>query len=445
MTLARASQSYGHTLDAKGFTAEEAPVRRLLLSLALWLMVWVGYNTDIKQLTSPGFPAGALDLVHGCRALLPFAAAYLAVIVLLARCSLPLWLFKGPLGLLALYTLVGTTSSILSHEPLTALYWAAQYYSVIIVLWAIMANSNSLPRLSYLINLNWAIVAGMTVALFAFLLGVISSLGSLGVGGFLAARPYEGLGGVPPEMEILGMAGTRPTGLGRYAGVAALVALARLWQGTRWSRSIWFLLFLFFLSILVFSQARTAVLGFLAGALFILWLKSRSKLLLISGTGFTLLLLGLAGFYEAFYTYLQEEMSFVFTLSGRTIGVWREGWNLFLSSPLLGYGFHADRIFLEGQHMHNSLLHALVQTGLIGTVPFMFAFIWAWIILFRLLRRLSVLKTTKPLVIEAAGVLAYLTVRTITESVGAFYGAEWLLLAPLLAYITILNQRKSSL
>jgi O-antigen ligase len=80
-------------------------------------------------------------------------------------------------------------------------------------------------------------------------------------------------------------------------------------------------------------------------------------------------------------------MPFVFTLSGRTIGVWHEGWGLFLESPLLGFGFHADRIFLEGQHMHNSLLHALVQTGLIGTVLFILAFIWAWIILFRLLKK----------------------------------------------------------
>jgi hypothetical protein len=44
-----------------------------------------------------------------------------------------------------------------------------------------------------------------------------------------------------------------------------------------------------------------------------------------------------------------------------------------------------------------------------------------------------------------AGVLAYLTVRTITESAGTFFGTEWLILAPILAYLTTLNKRKSFL
>lgn len=414
--------------------------RSILLSIALWLMVWGTYNAEIWRLFNPDFPLDALDLFHGLRTLLPFAAAYLVVIVLLGRRSLPLRLFKGPLGLLALYTLVGTTSSILSHEPLTALYWAAQYYSVIIVMWAIMANSNSLHHLSRLINLNWAIVAGMTVALFAFLLGRISSLG---VGGFLAARPYEGLGGIPPEMEILGMVGTRPTGLGRYAGVAALVALARLWQGTRWSRSIWFLLFLFFLSILVFSQARTAIVGFLAGAFVILWLWSRSKALFITSILLVFGLLGITGFYQAFWTYLTRGGTFDPTLSGRVTGVWQESWRLFLSSPLLGYGFHADRIFLEGQHAHNALIHAIVQTGLLGTIPFVAALVWAWILILRLYRSRPP-GNILPLPIEIPAVMAFFTVTSVTESTFAFFGASWLICAPLFVYVYHMNRALSN-
>jgi hypothetical protein len=131
-------------------TTNQTRVRGLLLGLALWLMLWGGYNTDIERLFAPDFPANALDLFHGLRSLSPFLAAYIAIIILFAKRSLPMKLFHGPLGLLALlYALIGIASSIsLSHEPLIALYWAAQYSSVLVVLWAISVVSNS-PRSSF--------------------------------------------------------------------------------------------------------------------------------------------------------------------------------------------------------------------------------------------------------------------------------------------------------
>lgn len=417
----------------------------LLLSLVLWIMVWGSYNSDIGRLISPGFPASVLDLIHGLRSLFPLLAAFIAIIIPFVQRSLLLNLFQGPLGFLALYTLVGIASSIsLSHEPLIALYWAAQYGSVLIVLWAISVFSSS-PRTSFLslINLNWIFAGILSIGLFLFFISQPGAISSLVTSDFWRARPYEGLAGIVPEMEMLEMVGTRPTGMGRYAGLVAIVAFNMFLHSKKQSKSIWFFVFLIFFSILVFSRARTAIVAFFIGALLILWLQSRSKFLLIFGTPLALFLLGETGFYQAFYIYL-EEMPFVFTLSGRAVGIWPKAWQLFLSSPLLGYGFHADRIFLKG-HAHNAFLHALVQTGLIGTVPFIFAFILAWTILFRLLKRPSIQKSERPTLITIAGVLAYLTVRTITESTGAFFGTELFILAPILAYLTTLNKRKISL
>ncbi len=416
-----------------------------LISLILWLMLWGGYNVEIgRDLISPNFLNSALSLFHGFRSLLPFLAAYLAIILLLGRRSLSIRSLQGPLGLLVLYVFFGITSSLLSKDPLTALSWAIIYGAVLIVVWAIALSPNSLRHLSIVINANWVIAAGITVFLVVFFLlqpGVISSLTA---SNFFAGRPYENMFGVPAEIQMFGMVGTRPTGLGRYAAVVAIVAFANLWHSWKSKKRlkfIWFFLFLVFLLILIWSQARTAILGFLAGVFLIIWLKSRSKFLLIFGLSFALFLLGLTGFYQAFYTYLIEKIPFVFTLSGRITVVWPQAWQFFLSSPFLGWGFYADRIFLEGQHIHNAVLHALVQTGLIGTIFFVSAFIWAWIILFRLLKQPRFQKTEKSRLIEIAGVLAFFTVRSITESTGAFFGADWILLAPLLAYITILNQR----
>ena len=128
-----------------------------------------------------------------------------------------------------------------------------------------------------------------------------------------------------------------------------------------------------------------------------------------------------------------------FTLTGRT-AVWAQGWQLFKLSPLFGFGFHADRLLLDGQHMHNAFMHALVQTGLIGTIPFVGAFLWGWILLFKALRNRARLPAVhKQLVIQAGGVLAFLSLRAIPESTGAFFGVDWLLLSPLLLYLQVVN------
>ena len=131
-----------------------------------------------------------------------------------------------------------------------------------------------------------------------------------------------------------------------------------------------------------------------------------------------------------------------FTMSGRT-QVWAQGWELFKDSPLLGYGFHADRLVLR-RHLHNSYVHALVQTGLFGTLPFIAAILLGWLLLARSLLRLDRLPAVhKHLVIQTAGLMAFLTIRSIPESTGAFFGVDWLLLAPLLLYLQLVNAQES--
>jgi O-antigen ligase len=130
-----------------------------------------------------------------------------------------------------------------------------------------------------------------------------------------------------------------------------------------------------------------------------------------------------------------------FKFTGRT-AVWAEGWSLFKKSPAtvaVGYGFQADR-FLLGTHMHNSYMHALLQTGLLGTVPFVAALLFGWLLLVKALLNLSRFSgVDKHLTIQTAGMLVFFSVRTLTESTGAFFGIDWLLLAPLLLYLTSVN------
>ncbi|MCJ7504272.1 MAG: O-antigen ligase family protein [Acidobacteriia bacterium] len=409
------------------------PVRGTLLYGILWLMLWGGYNTDFERLLEPGFPRNALDLFHGLRAFFPIVAGWLAGLMLLAKGTRAGRTLAGPLGLLAVYALIGIISSLLlSSQPLTAVYWACQYASVILVLCASLSEVDPLPCLSRLLGLNWIVVVLLAAA-------ILSAVWfdpdvKLRPGGYLLVQPPGG--GASPSNQLFGMATTRSTGAARYAAIAGLAALAKLWQGTARSRSIWAFVLLFSVYGIVLLQARTALLAFLAGAFLLLWLRRSLRPLFLAGVPVAGLLLAVTGSYGAFWARLTRGKVFDPTLSGRTV-TWQAGWALFQESPWLGWGFHADRIFLGWQHMHNALLHALVQTGVLGTVPYVAAIVGAWIFVVRLYRTRP-LRGLSPLPIEIPAVLAFFTIASITESTFAFFGTPWLLSAPLIAYVQVL-------
>ena len=127
-----------------------------------------------------------------------------------------------------------------------------------------------------------------------------------------------------------------------------------------------------------------------------------------------------------------------FSGTGRT-QIWAAGWRFIELSPVLGYGFQADRLVL-GTHMHNAALHALIQTGFLGAIPFIGAILWAWFLLIKTLRNINRLPPAhKTLLVQVAGMLVFLSVRSLPESTGAFFGIDWLLLGPLLLYLRLVN------
>jgi O-antigen ligase len=397
-------------------------------------MLWGGYNTDLGRLSESDFPTSALDLFHGIRSLLPLLAGFLAIIKLLAWRPHPLWALRGPMGLMALYTLVGLVSSIfLSLEPLSALYWGGQYASVLLVSWSMLSDSDSLERIPDLLRLNWIIAAAIAAGVLA--LAMFDPDVVLRPGGFMDM----GGGGSGSSTEIFGMSTTRSTGVARYAAIVGLVALARLWDTAKRYRPIWSSVLALCVLGIVYLQARTALLAFLGAAFMLLVLRRGSRWLFLLTTCIGLLLFAFTGSYHAFWEWLTKGKPFDYTLTGRTT-VWRAGWELFTQSPLLGFGFNADRIFLERQHMHDALLHALVQTGLFGTIPFVAGLAGAWILIFRLYL-IRPLPGLSALSVEVPGVLAFFTVASVSESTFAYYGVAWILAAPCLAYLQALARR----
>ena len=405
--------------------------------MGLWILLWGGYNSGPWYFNDPRFPRDALELFHGLRAFLPLLAGWIALVLLLARGSLKLRLLGGPLGLTGFYAIVGLASSgTISKAPGEALYWGSAYMSVILILAVVLSSRDPMQDLSNLMLFNWIFDALILIALLA----AIPILGN-------ALTPTEGSPlGVKAYKEaqpVFGMAFTRNTGFARYAAVAGLVALAKIWRGRRLYRLAWGILLLVSMYALVLSQGRTEVAAFAAGAALILYLQKSRRIFYIVGGILGSTLLGLVGFFRSAWEYLTRTQKFDPTLTGRTT-IWEEGWHLFLQSPWWGYGFQADRVYINGQHMHNVLLQALVQSGILGTVALILAILLVWYLVIKIYI-LHPPQDPSVLALEVPGILLYFTVSSIPESTFAFFGAVWMLGAPILAYVEYLGWQSAKL
>jgi O-antigen ligase len=408
-----------------------------LLALGLWGLLWCGYNTNNAYVRSPGFPANTTELIHGVRAFFPIVAGWIAFLVVLSRANRAMRWIMGPLGLMLLYALIGlVSSSLLSIDPIDSVYWGANYLAIVMVMLAIVSVENALPDISQLLVFNWIVSTVLTF----ILLGALPFMGG-GLGGegdvyseTVVRHSYNG-GGM-----IMGMAGARNTGFGRYAAIAALAGLSKLRAGSRWHRIIWGAIFIIATYALILSNGRTEVGSFIVSAFLILYAdKSKRVIYFIAGIGVAILL-GFKGFYSAFFAYFTRTGHLDLTMTGRTL-TWQQGLQLLNDSPWVGLGFQADRIYLRfQQHMHNAFLSALVQSGVIGGGALFLGLIIIWYLIARYFF-LHPLRNKDLIPAEIPGIFLFVTVSSIAESTFAYFSATWLLCAPIVVYVLVLDQQ----
>ena len=441
----------------------------LFLPLGLWGMLWLGIAPgSIRDVFNP---ESFTQFLHGLRAAAPFVALGVAALFMLVqfpnRDSGKLFFFS-PLALLALYGLVGIAVSVRSPDTSLALYWASLYLTVPLILWAAMWSPDSPLQIQRIIQFNWLIIGIGFLVL--FVIGLISLNLDQAI-----LKPSDLLRcqGVASWFEHTSGV-LRSTGVGRFAAVTGIIALSLVWNGK--IGVFWGVVFLASLALLLSTGARGSMIPFAAAIPVVYWLTSGKKAKVGAAICIVFLvpILWSTGAAETFVRscllsetapdqieYLKlrtppQELSLrqeqtepanvqdapsasgSYTASGRT-QIWAAGWKFIELSPVLGYGFHADRLVL-GTHMHNAVLHAMIQTGLLGTIPFVGAILWAWFLLIKTLRKIGGLDPMhKTAVIQTAGILVFLSFRSLPESTGAFFGIDWLLLSPLLLYLRLVN------
>ncbi len=405
------------------------------LAMGLWLLLWLGYNTSFDYLLSPNFDVKPTYFIHGIRAFFPILAAWISFFIVFARGNRAVTWLVGPLGLMLIYAVVGLIASLTyAPDPTHATYFGANYLAIVLVMIALVAVEDPLPDLRHVLNLTWNIGFLFTLSL----LGLIPFLGSAALteteSNPVGVRAYGG------GTEILGMPGTRNTGFARYAAISALVALPRfIKKGNLAMRMVWGALFLASLSGLIIANGRTETFAFLGGVAIILGMEKTRRTINFLVAAAAGIVLGLRGFFAAFFMYITRTGVIDLTLTGRT-RTWEEALHYFWDSPWVGFGFQADRYYLGGEHMHNAFLHAYFQAGLVGGTAVVIGLIIVWVLILKyfFFKQPADRNLIPP---EIPAVFLFVTISSVTESTFAYFSAAWLLSAPIVPYVMALHRR----
>lgn len=385
----------------------------------LWLLVWGGMFTGIYNLKRIGAASDPFSLFQAVRALFPLAAGYLSLMWMLVKRP-GFTFFRMPAGFLFGYFAVGLVSSLfLSPSRITALYWAGEYVAPLLVLWVAVEMPDPLEKLRGILHLNNVIVAAIFLAL-------VPDVIRVGGSDELFTQTYS---------LLFGLGDMKANGVGRFALVAIIIAFTNMLCRTRGrDKLLWGAALLPALFMLAQTRSRTSLLGLaISGILLILILGIDLRFLIIAPA--MTYLVWLSGIKWR----LHGQVERILFLTGRDY-TWRKGLAQIQQSPFLGWGFHADRIMLNSEHMHNSYLHSAIHSGLLGAAFFMAAMagVWAFIRKAMLFKRIRAVKGRDlPLLMQSVLIIGFLTGRSFFESTAAFYGVDLLLLVPAMAYIWV--------
>lgn len=394
----------------------------MIASIALWLMVWAGMYSDISAFQGERLLEGPLGFAMALRPLLPILAAVGCLVILFKSGRIALSFTQGPVLAISAYGLIGMFFFFLSPEPFVSLYWGGLFLSTVFVVWTLVNQEGSEQQARVLMAINVILVSVIVLFYFTGPLWPI-----------LMGAPNPRLYRLP-----FGFGLQNANGVGRLAGVLALVALSRVRHRELYLKVPWLALLAVSLVSLALSESRTAILGFVAGSL----------LIVLANRKYSWLVLGIPGIfyylYNAWFVWrFKGSYETAFILTGRE-ATWRRVLAISLRSPLAGHGFHADRLIFEGEHVHMSYLHSLIQSGLLGALLFAAAMFGMWWILVRnrVLQRLASIEGEPNfLMTESVAIVGFMTVRSFFESTAAFYGVDLLLLMPAMAYIQVWNRR----
>lgn len=393
-------------------------------AVILWACLWCNLNTGFWEIKHP-HSADEWQLM--VRAILPFVVLPAACIFLLRQRKI--YLTKsGPSSFLLWYGLCAAFSAIFSPKPLWSLYWSMNFVATILVAWTFLHRRNPVGFARQLLQITW--VGAFIVA------AIIAREASDVIFGH-SATAYSAIVKATESAS-------RSSGVARWAAVPGLVCLIRAY----YSRSVILIATFLGLAGVAFfivyrMQSRGAVFGCVAALLFALLISSRMRRYALP---FAILAIVVVLLVDSPATLSQQVTSYIergqtreefLSMTGRT-RAYTHGLAAFEDAPLFGYGQWADRLITR-EHVHNSYLSALMNSGIVGGIPYFASWITGWILFFKLHKRNARLSPKDRLcLVEAGTVMMFFTVRAIPETTTAEFGVDLLVMVAVYVYMEVL-------
>ena len=311
------------------------------------------YRSDISTVAKANFASQAYD-----QAILWFVALFGLLVVVLKYPQSMRGLFQGDYKWVSWITLVSVLSCAYAPNPAFSLAWAFKLALVVVVVHMCSQQMSSLQDVKSFLNLTlWGFVV-LTLA---------PTLRSI-----FEADPKGEYGTGPLEQRFR----EAPTAISGIAGLLAILCLTLYKPGKRrWPLAVGAM----GLVIMVVSGGKTGIAaGFFTGFLFYA-MQKRFK----AAMGFlvvTAVLFALAVKFTPLSVYFEnyDQLGQLSSFTGRT-DLWAFVVPFILQKPILGQGFNASRFIavihpdtpFGSSHMHNSLIEALYNNGLVGLVLIM--------------------------------------------------------------------------
>jgi len=388
----------------------------------LWLVLlassFVFRTRDIESVQSNPLDTAALFRV----CLVGFSAFVLLVRLTLRR---PAWLgslFSGTVGLMTMFALVCTLTTVWSVKPPWTLYKSLEYLGDVSLLAVILIVARSTESYESLMDWTWTLFG--SIVFFAWAEACIwpaEALEAERTAGILKYRLnclYPGYG---------------TNSVGTFGAIIAAIAICRLLPASKrqFDRAWYLVLLITGVVTMIFSQTRSAMAGFVLGVVLMLLFTRRIRLAV--GLGVAGATVGaLTGAGKWFVQFLQrgQSQAEIMSLSSRTIW-WSVAWNAVKHHPFTGLGAFAAGQFAifpkmglkEVTPLHSDYVEALVGSGIWGPLFMVLALLWTWWILIRFLQRFPSLSLERQLAVEAIAVLSVLTVRSAFMNLIVFHPA----------------------
>ncbi|MGI9533426.1 MAG: O-antigen ligase family protein [Thermodesulfobacteriota bacterium] len=388
-------------------------VNELFSSLHWWHILWIlvffsGLVLRIRD--TEDAQQNPLDIWALYRiALIGIVALVLVARLLKRRTDWFQTLFKGSIGLLTGFAIIGIISTLWSVYPEWTLYKSTEYLIDVALIAAIVVAAKSINDFKTYFDLTWLLIGLLMLSAWIGLI-IWPGLYRYDVG-MIGLQ----LGGVIPAMET--------NKVGELGAILAIVALNRFLFLK--DKKFYFIIFLVSIVTLIFSQSRSPITGFLVAVPIMLFAaKKIGPVVLASMMVFSVLLLtGIIDTFVQFFMRGQDPEYFA-NLSGRTV-MWARGVEVLKESPLVGFGAYAGSRFAvlvklgiyDGSSILNTWLEILLGVGIIGAIFVVTAFFRTWFVIVKSALRSNTGSLTHCLAVEAIGVFALISVRSIFTTV----------------------------